>query len=410
MTTPLSNPSGRTVPLTTSSLSYSSDTAFSSSNPSIANELKSDLPAAPTPSGDETNTLHGILTSVKVGDLVTEQARLRHSAPRHPICFDSELTVQEGCQALATHKISSAPIYSPEAGGFIGMLDYKDLVAYVLEVFHKVPKDPPPIDADMEVTDIVRRATMDRQGVPVKLVANLSHRNPLVAVYADAPLVDAVEEFVRARVHRIVVLERPLPDSQEPSKFLGVLSQSTVVNMLSKKFGRLGSERVPGVAWENGNKSLQELGLVRGDVISVSSYDTVLEALYTMHENSVSSVAILDRASGSPRLAGSISMTDIKEILSTRGGWRRLYEPCFRFFVSLRSTQGLEAGGSDRVPSFSVHPSTPLIVALEKMAATHTHRVWIVDEAEGGLCGVMSLSDVMPLLLPAAVGSSTAAM
>ncbi|KAJ3210838.1 cell separation during budding [Dinochytrium kinnereticum] len=330
----------------------------------------------------KTNAIHTLLTSVKVGDLVTESARARSNAPQHPICFDSELTVQEGCQALASHRISSAPIYSPEAGGFVGMLDYKDLVAYVLEVFHKVPKDPPPIDVDMEVTDIVKRATMDRQGVPVKLVSNLSHRNPLVAVYSDAPLLDAVEEFVRARVHRIVVLERPQPGATEPSKFLGVLSQSSVVGLVAKKFGRLGSDRVEGVSWENGAKSLAELGLVRGDVITVSSYDTVLEALYIMYENSISSVAILDRASGSPRLAGSISMTDIKEILSTRGGWRRLYEPCFRFFVSLRSMQGLEAGGSDRVPSFSVHPSTPLIVAIEKMAATHTHRVWIVDQDE----------------------------
>ncbi|KAJ3098741.1 cell separation during budding [Phlyctochytrium planicorne] len=412
----IENMSGRTVPSETSSTVKApitpTDSAFASTinmpEPSstvtpisTTTPPTTDSTSLPTPSQDPQNTLHSLLTSIKVGSLVTDTARSKAQAPLHPICFDSELTVQEGCQALATHRISSAPIYSPEAGGFIGMLDYRDLVAYVLEVFHKVPKDPIPVDVDMEVTDIVKRATLDRNGVPVKLVSNLSHRNPLVAVYADAPLLDAVEEFVRAGVHRIVVLERPLPDATEPAKFLGVLSQSSVVGLLSKRFGRLGGEKKG--EWELGNKTLAELGLVKGDVISVSSYDTVLEALFKMHEHQVSSVAIIDRNSGAPsRLAGSISMTDIKEILSSRGGWRRLYEPCFRFFVSLRSIQGLEAGGSDRVPSFYVHPDTPLIVAVEKMAATRTHRVWVVErDGTDGVCGVVSLSDVMGVLHPA---------
>ena len=37
---------------------------------------------------------------------------------------------------------------SPEHGGFIGVLDYKDLAAYILEVFHKVPHDVS-FDAEM---------------------------------------------------------------------------------------------------------------------------------------------------------------------------------------------------------------------------------------------------------------------
>ncbi|KAJ3401432.1 cell separation during budding [Chytridiales sp. JEL 0842] len=352
------------------------------------------------------NAVHKLLTSTKCLDIIQQPSTAHHPTPAHPICLDTELTVQEGCQALAANKISSAPVYSFEEGGFIGMLDYRDLVAYVLEVFHKVPKDPNNFEATMEITDIVKRATLDRQGVPVKLLANLSNRNPLVHVYADAPLLDAIEEFVRSKVHRVVVLERAIDEDSgaEKSKFVGVLSQSTVATMIAKKFGRLSNIKTPGEIWEAGEKSLQELGLVRGDVISIETTDTVLEALYIMHSHSVSSVAIVDRSSGSPRLCGSVSMTDIKEVLgSGRGGWRRLYEPAFKFFATLRNAQGLEAGGSDRIPSFTVHPSTPLIVALEKMAATRAHRIWIVGEtadSREAVVGVVSLSDVMPLLLP----------
>ncbi|KAI8842505.1 hypothetical protein BC829DRAFT_401654 [Chytridium lagenaria] len=344
-----------------------SDATISDSIPIPPSPEKFAVTSTPTPTptlpaDQPTNTLHNLLTSHKVGDMVaasslahsyslnTPSALTRNSPSKKPV-NPSLQTVSR--RHPSTHR---KPVDS------LACWTTRTLSRMFLKCFIKSLKTSPPLTWTW------------RQVIGI----------PLVAVYSDAPLIDAVEEFVRARVHRIVVLERPLPDAVEPSKFLGVLSQSSVVGLLAKKFGRLGQEKREGAEWELGNKSLQELGLVRGDVVSVSSYDTVLEALFIMHANSVSSVAILDRASGSP------------QILSTRGGWRRLYEPCFRFFC-------LEAGGSDRVPSFSVHPSTPLVVAIEKMAATHTHRVWIVDQEEtGGLCGVLSLSDVMTVLLPSA--------
>lgn len=66
------------------------------------------------------------------------------------------------------------------------MLDYRDLVAFVLSVLHKVPKDSQVIDATMEVTDLVKRALMNKSDVPIKLVSNLSHANPLVAVQSSS--------------------------------------------------------------------------------------------------------------------------------------------------------------------------------------------------------------------------------
>ncbi|KAJ3201506.1 cell separation during budding, partial [Entophlyctis luteolus] len=129
----------------------------------------------------------------------------------------------------------------------------------------------------------------------------------------------------------------------------------------------------------------------------------VLDALYVMHTRHTSSVAIVNKLHGQMKLEGSISMTDIKEILSSRGGWKHLYDSCFRFFTQLRISQGLEANGSDRIPLFTVYPSTPLTSAIEKMVATRAHRVWIVSE--GGVktevVGVLEMADVMPVLLEA---------
>ncbi|TPX52897.1 hypothetical protein CcCBS67573_g09786 [Chytriomyces confervae] len=182
--------------------------------------------------------------------------------------------------------------------------------------------------------------------------------------------------------------------------------------LLAERFGRMarkvGDVTAGEVQFPPGEKSLQELGLVKAErVYTVDMNDSVLEALQMMQSNHISSVAIVDKTHGKhTQLQGSISMTDIKEILATRGGWRHLYDACFRFFAQLRNMQGLETG-SDRVPLFTVHPSTPLIVAVEKMSATRTHRVWIVSEGSaaggrsGDVVGVLELSDVMPILLAA---------
>lgn len=74
-----------------------------------------------------------------------------------------------------------------------------------------------------------------------------------------------------------------------------------------------------------------------------------------------------------------------------------MYENAFKFFAGLRSAQGLANHGDDMAPSFVIHPTTTVIAALEKMAATHGHRVWVV---EGGdrLVGVLSLSDFVKVM------------
>lgn len=103
---------------------------------------------------------------------------------------------------------------------------------------------------------------------------------------------DAVEEFVRARVHRCVILDK---SSDGKPTFLGILSQSSVAALVASKFGKLSGSRLPGALWEQGNKTIEELGLVKKDVVGISPDDPVIEALYHMHEKHISSIAIIRR-------------------------------------------------------------------------------------------------------------------
>ena len=90
-------------------------------------------------------------------------------------------------------------------------------------------------------------------------------------------------------------------------------------------------------------------------------------------------------------------MSDIKEILSTRQGWRKIFDPSFQFFRFLRSEQGLQQG-KDSVPSFTVSPETSVMNVMKKMAAVRAHQVWVTN-AQHELLGVISVSDIIPLLL-----------
>ena len=59
--------------------------------------------------------------------------------PEKPIHISTSSTIQEALKCLADNRITSAPIYDPEAQEFIGSLEYTDLVGLVLDVLGKVP-------------------------------------------------------------------------------------------------------------------------------------------------------------------------------------------------------------------------------------------------------------------------------
>jgi predicted transcriptional regulator len=55
--------------------------------------------------------------------------------------IDSNTSVEAGCETLVKHGISSAPVFSKVTKSYVGMLDYRDVVAFVLVAFkrHHLP-------------------------------------------------------------------------------------------------------------------------------------------------------------------------------------------------------------------------------------------------------------------------------
>ncbi len=127
---------------------------------------------------------------------------------------------------------------------------------------------------------------------PTGLISDFSRHNSFYSVQLSGSLEDVIE-FFGMGLHRVCVLN----DQRE---FKGVLSQSDALRYLAKHL-----DEIPFVA----DKTLEELGLCSIKPLTASQNGTVLQALMTMHDNSVSSIAIVDNSGA---LVANLSMTDIK--------------------------------------------------------------------------------------------------
>ena len=94
-------------------------------------------------------------------------------------------------------------------------------------------------------------------------------------------------------------------------------------------------------------------------------------------------------------------MSDVKDVFGPHGRWNHIYESCSEFFSNIRLKQGIDNAGRDKVPLFTCTPDCTLASTVEKMAGIRAHRLWILESADPAspVMGVLSLSDIIPLLL-----------
>lgn len=218
----------------------------------------------------------------------------------------------------------------------------RDLVKHVLKVLNDVPISN---DSDWALGDLLGQVS--QTGRPLKSLEKLSK---LVPVKMETALIEIVKEFTTSNCHRCAVFDG--------EKFVGVISQSTVANLVVGQFGIRKAKG--GAVWDIGEKTIAELGIMQTKLVSVQPTDTVMQALFLMDMENVSSCAVIQNK----KLVGSISATDIKVILSQRNGWRKVFQTCEEFFKVMRNEQVLERKGEAIIPNFTIQPSTKLIAAL----------------------------------------------
>lgn len=108
------------------------------------------------------------------------------------------------------------------------MLDYRDIVDYVLVVFKKKRLEAIPENEVWSISDIVERASLG-EPISAQAVSDLSHKNPFYSVLLESTLMDVAKLFGESRgIHRVNVVD-------EAGRVQGIISQSDLGRHL---FGR----------------------------------------------------------------------------------------------------------------------------------------------------------------------------
>lgn len=95
-------------------------------------------------------------TSTKCADLLKNQEVVE---------IDSQVAITDGCEVLVKKGISSAPVWNEQTKSYMGMLDYRDLVDFVLIAFRKKRLSPIAEEdhdtlEELKIDEIVYNATV----------------------------------------------------------------------------------------------------------------------------------------------------------------------------------------------------------------------------------------------------------
>ncbi|KAF9418107.1 cell separation during budding [Podila epigama] len=311
-------------------------------------------------------TLHHDWTMIPAGKLVERQT---------PITIDSRSSIEDACETLLQNNISAAPVYDKEKQTYVGMFDYADLMAFILILLKKTT--PPQDQHTLDMKELIQRAN-NAQTVSVRLVSDLSGKDPFYTILAETRLGAVVSDFGTG-IHRVAVMD-------SANHLVGILTQSSTLDFIMRHLGDF--PKLQTVM----QKSLREFGLDKSHVLSVNGNSTVLDALMTMSSNSVTSLAVLDDQG---ILLGNISMTDIQHVMKNlKSSW--LWISCFQFVSKIRLTRGVETG-EDQYPVLDVNSHSTFGYTLLKLQATKVHRLWVVNDL-GAVVGVVSLTDAFRVL------------
>ena len=326
-----------------------------------------------------------------------QDVQMNQLVQRENLVFvEGDTSVESAFDTLAQHQFTSLPIrIHPTDTSISDTFDYADLNAYLLLVLGNIE----PTDRSPETLEMVAKARSGKP-VPVKFAAQLGVKNPFISLKSTSTISNAVD-ILGNGVHRIAIT-----DAANPNIVVGVLSQRRLIRFL----------------WENGRLfksleslyqcSLEDLGIGSKKVISINGDKLVIDALQKMHDDGVSSLAVIDSANN---LLGNISIVDSR--LVTKSSQKSLLRTtCKQFLSIILNKRGLE-DGKDSFPVFHVTSQTSLGRTVAKIVATKAHRLWIVKSptnGEGGsgsaapfgasagrnttagqLVGVVSLTDIL---------------
>ena len=361
----------------------------------------------------------------------TLEEYLRKRPPSHVVTLDVNQTVGDGLTQLATYNILSAPLFDKSTGAYLGFLDRRDLLSYVLRNVEvrkisqeelayrlrraglrmaklKLANVRPGDDGQMiykanerhTLLEVIRYGWMHRHGN-----GRVTHR---VAVFdfADTATTEAAfqaePELTNGEVEPpegqdqnwSADEEEQCPESRNLElRVTNVISQSDILKFLHQHKDKCGPIM---------HMPVGALGLAHKQVVCVSGDMPTINAFATMEACGVSSVGIVDQRNGGC-LVANLSASDLRGLEPQHFGVLGL--PVYQF-MKLRNTRpgwpakpvagangwGLK-GAKDGVILVSVRPADSLWDAVDALVTNRVHRVYVVDD-DGHPLSIITITDI----------------
>ncbi|CAG8449940.1 3262_t:CDS:2 [Ambispora leptoticha] len=272
------------------------------------------------------------------------------------------ITVREALKTLATHNITSLPIYSHSSNKIVNIVNLVDILNYIVKEAVADEKHPIAMNSakannlDNTIESVM---TLDVDRESYRIFVSDAHEG----------LKKTLEAFSRG-THRSLVID--YTEKTPPY----ILTQTDIVRYVHNH-----PESVPGIGFD---ASLQSLGLGLRDYKVVSGHvsESALNVYRRMAEKDLSGIPILDSEN---RLVLSLSVSDLRGL--NYQSIDNLILPVQEFLETLPNN------GKSLHPITATRQST-LREVLDLIVENHIHRIWIVDESQK-ILDVVSLSDII---------------
>ncbi|KAJ6788917.1 hypothetical protein PWT90_00128 [Aphanocladium album] len=289
-------------------------------------------------------------TDITVGELISPE----------DVCWvELDDSVEEATKILLKSPTNVVLVRDSKTSNTVtSTFDYSDLNTYLLIV---VGLTKPEGHQVALFNEIISKAQQG-QRIPLRTVQPMFGREATVQLDASSNLAQAIE-ILGSGIHRIVI-------SNLSNEVVGVMSQLRVADFFWNEGVNFPTiERLyPAL--------LRDLGIGTQKTISVNSDSPLSEALTTMNEEGLTSVAVVDNGHN---VVGNISTKDVRHLTSTSSA-PLLSSSCMHFISVILNERGVEKG-QDTFPVFYVNPYSSLAHTVAKLVATRSHRMWIVESA-----------------------------
>jgi len=280
------------------------------------------------------------------------------------VILDSKTDPKKGIEVLLENKIRAAPVIDSSTNKFIGVLDLRDTVKFVVESYSSAEKNK---------KQLALEYLTGSPQITSNTLKYLCQMRAFRTVKGSDSLLD-VAKVLAAGSHIVGVVD----GDAKQTKLVGILSQGSL-------FQQVASMWLQGPFKDGAGpllSALMELKYITSPVKSVSSKVTALSAFESMSKLDLSGLAVVNDEGA---LIHNTSATDIKLWLSASSLLNMSIEA---FLIEIR-----KASLDERYPVTICTAKDSFKRAVEKLKATKYHRLWIVDEEKKPI-GVLALTDI----------------